>query len=656
MLNNKRLTVIFCLLVFIASLVIYTLTLTPTVYLEDSGELIAAAHSLGVAHPSGYPLYVILGKIFSLLPFGNVAYNINLMSAFFGALTCAILFLVIQQINRTIKQGNNKSINQENTKSQNHKNNLNYSDHSASIRIVGSGFILYYIIPLSASLILAFSYTFWSQSVIAEVYTLNSFFVVLIILLLLKWSRRFESNPKYLILSSFLFGLSIANHQMMILLGPAFLVFVLLVDRKIIFNYKIIILALVFFLLGISVNAFMLLRTHFGHPDFVWGNPSNWENFKNHLLRRQYNDFAGDSQSLFDSNKLLYINSLFSSCLAEFTVLGVGLSVLGFIYLWFKNKKTSTLILLSFLFSSLLIIFLRKAFYNPIGDSIFQVYYLPVFIMLAICLGLGFAALLDLASRTMRGNHMLQNIIYSFLLIIFLLLPISYTINNYQSNDKSDFWLMDDYSKSILYSLAPDSLLLVISDNPAWDSLAFSIMYQQVVNHIRPDVKIVNVSTIKGYNLYVPSSDLASQANWSQLDNHQSKIRLAELLWQYNQINAPIYTLFPLGYGIQDDLATRSNGWVNRIYPSIEEAKADDQSYQDIKFNPISNLEDSRLINNLFYRDLLGDFYYNRANFYLEQDESKLYGQYFIKAIEYDVNAMSSNYNLSIQHRSLWDS
>ena len=82
------------LLVFFAPLAVYIATLCPTVYGGDSGELIAAAYSLGIAHVPGHPLYVLIGKLFSFLPLGNIAYRLNFMSAFFAALALGSLFVL----------------------------------------------------------------------------------------------------------------------------------------------------------------------------------------------------------------------------------------------------------------------------------------------------------------------------------------------------------------------------------------------------------------------------------------------------------------------------------------------------------------------------------------------------------------------------------
>ena len=202
----KNSNLILFLLVFAIVLVVYLFTLCPTIYLEDSAEFVAVASGLGIPHPSGYPLYVLLGKLFTLIvPIGTIAWKVNFMSAFFGALTAGFVFLIIKYI---IKKN---------------------------------------IISAAAALIFAFTLTFWSQSIIAEVYTLNSFFVSLIIYLLLIWKHNVETRQSasllidnLLLLIVFLFGISLANHQMMALLGPIFLIYVIWVYSKVFKDYKLI--------------------------------------------------------------------------------------------------------------------------------------------------------------------------------------------------------------------------------------------------------------------------------------------------------------------------------------------------------------------------------------------------------------------------------
>src|SRR6266516_6490068 len=84
--------------VFLIALLLYSWTLAPTVTLTDSGELIVVARGLGIAHPPGVPLWIILAHLASLVPFGNVAQRINFSSAFFAALACATLTLVVAEL------------------------------------------------------------------------------------------------------------------------------------------------------------------------------------------------------------------------------------------------------------------------------------------------------------------------------------------------------------------------------------------------------------------------------------------------------------------------------------------------------------------------------------------------------------------------------
>src|SRR4029077_15075010 len=84
--------------VFLVALVVYSCTLDPTVSLTDSGEWTVPAYGLGVAHPAGTPLWVILAHLASLVPVGSVAVRINFSSAVFAALACAMLTLVVAEL------------------------------------------------------------------------------------------------------------------------------------------------------------------------------------------------------------------------------------------------------------------------------------------------------------------------------------------------------------------------------------------------------------------------------------------------------------------------------------------------------------------------------------------------------------------------------
>lgn len=161
------------------ALLLYWRTAYPSVLPGDAGELQFAAWGFWLAHPTGYPLYLLLGGIWQhLLPFGDAAYRLNLFSAFWSGLAIGAAFLAYYQVTRAR----------------------------------GATAI--------AALTLMVSPLLWSQATRAEVYALNTFFVALLSLLGLLW--RAQPQRKYAFAFALVFGLSLAHHRMTLLLLPAF--------------------------------------------------------------------------------------------------------------------------------------------------------------------------------------------------------------------------------------------------------------------------------------------------------------------------------------------------------------------------------------------------------------------------------------------------
>src|SRR5437867_13087595 len=164
---------LFCAsIVFLAALFLYSWTLAPTVTLTDSGELIVVAYGLGVAHPPGVPLWVILAHLASLVPLGNVAVRINFSSALFAALASAMLTLVVADLMITAsylaasmrgKKGAQRS-----------KKAARYATSRAGDEDSGLDRLLVLAPALGAGLLMAFSRTLWSYATITEVYSLNT--------------------------------------------------------------------------------------------------------------------------------------------------------------------------------------------------------------------------------------------------------------------------------------------------------------------------------------------------------------------------------------------------------------------------------------------------------------------------------------------------
>ena len=195
---------------------VYLSTMAQTFFGLDSAEFSTAAYRLGVPHATGYPLYLMLGKLFTYLPVGDIGYRVNLMTGVFSALTVTVLYLLILHLTRRV------------------------------------------VLSLAMALFLGFSYYFWTQSVAAEVYTLHTFLTGLVFLFLLKWDSARDN--RFLYAAAGIWGLSFGNHMSTVLLGPAFGFFILSAMYQRAFKWRDLLPMGGLFLLGLTTYAYLPLR------------------------------------------------------------------------------------------------------------------------------------------------------------------------------------------------------------------------------------------------------------------------------------------------------------------------------------------------------------------------------------------------------------
>ena len=185
---------------------VYFYTAQPNVGLLDSGEFIVAAQHFGVPHPTGYPLWTLLAWLFQLLPLGNAAWEINLFSGFCGALAVGATTLLASSMLRWMMPW--------------------WGEGKAGAPLSRA------LIALSFGLLFAFSFSFWTQAVIAEVYTLHGLLVALFVISLYWWVRR-PSRDLPILASFFTFSLCMSNHHLTLALAPLPLLVPLLIRRSV---------------------------------------------------------------------------------------------------------------------------------------------------------------------------------------------------------------------------------------------------------------------------------------------------------------------------------------------------------------------------------------------------------------------------------------
>ena len=210
---------------FLLSLAGYVMTLAPTVTLEDSGELAVASDYLGVPHPPGYPIWTLTTWFFQwifhakdFLGHPNPAWGVGLASAFFGALACGLLAMLVSRSSADLLRG------------------IRRFDEILGARTEQ---VFCAICGVSAGLVLAFSPVMWSQAVIVEVYALNAFFQILVMLLLYRWMAR-PADRVFLYAMAFLFGLGITNHQTLMLFALALALGILVRDPELFRDFLIV--------------------------------------------------------------------------------------------------------------------------------------------------------------------------------------------------------------------------------------------------------------------------------------------------------------------------------------------------------------------------------------------------------------------------------
>lgn len=183
-----RLDILLALLIGVLSLALYVRTLAPSLLYGDVAEFQTLSYTLGMTHASGYPTQIIFGKLFTFLPFGDIAYRVNLMSAFFGALAVANVYLIVRLL--------------------------------GGWRTAG----------LVASSTLAASTFFWRRTIIAESYAPAAGMLSLVWLSVLLW--RHTGRWGWLFLAGLAGGLSLGIHSTVIMTGASVLVYMLLTARK----------------------------------------------------------------------------------------------------------------------------------------------------------------------------------------------------------------------------------------------------------------------------------------------------------------------------------------------------------------------------------------------------------------------------------------
>ena len=465
--------------VFLIALLLYSWTLAPTVTLTDSGELIVVAHGLGVAHPPGFPLWVILAHLASLVPLGNVAVRINFSSALFAALASSILTLVVAELMITTPYLPTWK-----------KRSAQQKKKAEDSRI---GQLLICAPALGAGLLMAFSRTLWSYATIAEVYTLNTLLILVVLFLMLRWRRCIVADRRdagqaitthdgWLYAAALTFGLALGVHHVTVgLVLPAVAVIVYRTEGLRFFASRRLVCAAL-----ISVGALVAVYAYLPFaasrsPVINWGNPRSVQEIWWHITGRQYRVCLSFTPKMMGAQ-------FFEFCKMASREFGPAWLPLPLVFAFagigsaFKRDGTTFWFLLFIVIANLA----YDLSYQIAEDK--DAYYLPVFISIAIAAGFGIRWLIQLAvSKSMSVTR-------SYLVAATAILLTSATAfaANWPVNNRRDYFIAYDYVENLFSTIEPNGLLLTQD----WQ-VASPMFYAQEIEQRRRDVKVVDVNLLR---------------------------------------------------------------------------------------------------------------------------------------------------------------
>lgn len=430
-------------LAFLMPLLLYWKTMAPTIYNLDSAEFTTAAFTGGLVRATGYPLYLLVGRFWSRLPFGDVGFRMNLLSAVCGALTIALTY-------RTLR------------------------------RIGVGGWAAFGALGL-----LAGSQYFWGLSLIAEVYTPHTALMAGILLLLLRFEE--SPTPRRLAEATLLVGLSSAHHMATVLMAPACVWFVLRTGGRDCLRPRYLLPAGLALAVGVSVYAYLPL-VYLSEPSFNYAGEYGADGIfravdlssaKGLWWLVSGQAFANQMMAYGSGDMIRQTGHLAAELWRAFVAVGIGPGLLGIGVLWRRRQKFCSLLLLIFL--------VHTAFYvnYSVGDK--DTMFLPTYLIWAIWLGVGYEWLLDWVGRQHPPRYLSSPKTARVLLCVLMLSTVLFSLLlNGPLVDQSGDRSSRRRAETILALMEPGALLI------GWWNTVPAVEYLQLVEGRGAELTVIN--------------------------------------------------------------------------------------------------------------------------------------------------------------------
>jgi hypothetical protein len=437
------------------ALAIYLRTMLPGPGFWDTGEAQTVPHTLSIFHPTGFPTYTLIGWAWSQLPFGSVAYRMNLMSGVSMALASGFVALIAA---RLIDERHRPTV-------------------AAAAGIAGLAF--------------AMASEPWDNAVRADVHALHALVVASILWLLLTWRsavrRGAARSGRWLMAAALVFGLGLGNHPLTGLLAFGIAPFLFLVDRDLWRKPQLIVACAALLVIGLGVYLYIPLRAAIGpEPPLFYARPESADRLRYLLFAEQFRDLFAhfDDPLAFFAQRW---NKTESVLAAQF--IGPGWLLVAFGAATVAVQRIGTFVLLA------LIVVVNIWYSMNFQDGDIDRYYLTTVIVAAPLLGVAIAGLASTCARAAAelgrrlGRVARRRVAAAASLIVLLLtllLPAGSLVTLYDARDRSNDHEADRWVASVFDTLPPDSVIL------SWWSYSTPLWYHRWVLGERPDITIID--------------------------------------------------------------------------------------------------------------------------------------------------------------------
>jgi len=510
--------------IFIFSIGLYSTTIAPSLswgfnnYGIDSGELLSAAKTLGIPHPPGYPTYTLLLHLYSnIVQIGDLAFRGNTFSTLNASITVLIIYFIIKK--------------------------------SCTLLEITKTRIETIICATIGSVIITTAPLFWANSLITEVYTLNTVFVSLLILLSLKITEENTKHKKLFLIFGLLSGIGIGNHLTLIFISAPLILWITHSHQ---YNKKRFSLLILGFLIGCAIYLYLPIRA-LSDPPINWGNPVDLKSFLWVITAEPYKNLVlGVNQSLL----IARLSSWSTIILNQFTFLGlfIGLMAPPLLYKkqrWFLICSTTSMIF--FLIYSIT--------YNSMDA---EVLLLPIIVIFSIWIGIGFAVITAQIKKIIQSwtnfSYIYTHIFTITAIFVLILISGLSITNNYKSLNLSDNQNALEYAQAVFDKIPNQpipSLLkgriyypnqaIIIADN---EQHVFSLWYLLYGTKSNKKVMVIS-SRLLQFDWYIEQirNQYPFQIPRNSTTNFTAHERLKNII-NHNQDNVDIFftyqtVLFP---------------------------------------------------------------------------------------------------------------